>query len=277
MQRFNLTRSRVAALLLAGSGLVASSHAFAVENGPAPSLNSVQSDGTFSVSTQTVRGSGFGGGTVYSPNTPGKYAVIAVCPGFTARQSSIALISRRLATHGFVVVTIDTNNVFDYPASRANQLLAALRTVTALNTGPVAGKMDTSRQAVSGWSMGGGGAMLAAGMTPGLKAGVAFAPWSLNNNVGNSAVPMAYLAGTADTVAPPAMHSSVFYNAMPSTTKKLIGVIQGADHYFPGTASQPASYTQVAWMKRFLDGDTRYSQFLNGDSRFATFRSTGPF
>ena len=55
------------------------------------------------------------------------------------------------------------------------------------------------------------------------------------------------------------------------------GVIQGADHYFPDTASQPASYMQVAWMKRFLDGDTRFSLFLNGDSRFATFRSTGPF
>lgn len=277
MQRFNLTRSGVAALLLACTGLAASSHAFAIENGPAPTLSSVQSEGPFAVSTQTVRGTGFGGGTVYSPNTAGKYAVIAVCPGFTATQSSIALISRRLATHGFVVVTINTNNVFDYPSSRANQLLAALRTVTALTTGPVAGKMDISRQAVSGWSMGGGGAMLAAGMTPGLKAGVAFAPWSLTNNVGSSAVPMAYLAGTADTVAPPSSHASVFYNATPATTKKMLGVIQGADHYFPGTASQPASYTQVAWMKRFLDGDTRYSQFLNGDSRFATFRSTGPF
>lgn len=278
MQRFNLTRSRLAALLLAGSGLVATSHALAVENGPAPTLASVQADGPFAVSTQTVRGSGFGGGTVYSPNTAGKYAVVAVCPGFTATQSSIAAISRRLATHGFVVVTIDTNNVFDQPASRANQLLAALRTVTALATGPVAGKMDTSRQGVAGWSMGGGGAMLAAGMTPGLKAGVGFAPWSLNNNnVGKSAVPMAYLAGTADSVAPAAMHASVFYNATPATTKKLIGVIQGADHNFSKTASQPASYTQVAWMKRFLDGDTRYSQFLNGDARFATFRSTGPF
>lgn len=277
MQGLHQTRTRLGALLLAGAGLIASSQVLAVENGPAPSLASIQADGPYSVSTQSVSGSGFGGGTVYSPNTAGKYAVVAVCPGFTATQSSIAAISRRLATHGFVVVTINTNSVFDFPSSRANQLLAALRTVTSLTTGPVAGKMDTTRQGVAGWSMGGGGAMLAAGMTPGLKGGVAFAPWSQSSNVSRSAVPMAYLAGTADSVAPASTMASAFYNATPSTTSKLLGVIRGADHNFPKTASQPASYTQVAWMKRFLDSDTRYSQFLNGDSRFDTFRSTGPF
>ncbi len=277
MQRLQKSRSCLAVLLLAFTGVVASNHALAYENGPAPTLASVQADGPYAVSTQSVSGTGFGGGTVYSPNTAGKYAVVAVCPGFTATQSSIAAISRRLATHGFVVVTINTKSTYDFPPSRANQLLAALRTVTALTTGPVAGKMDTSRQAVSGWSMGGGGAMLAAGMTPGLKAGVPLAPWAQSNNVGSSAVPMAYLAGTSDNVAPASSHASVFYNATPVTTKKMLGVIGGADHNFPKSASQPASYTQIAWMKRFADGDTRYSQFLNGDSRFYTFRSTGPF
>jgi triacylglycerol lipase len=277
MQRYKKTRSSLAALLLASGGLVASNHVLAVENGPAPTLSSIQVEGPYAVSTQTVRGTGFGGGTVYSPNTAGKYAVVAVCPGFTATQSSIAAISRRLATHGFVVVTINTNSTYDFPPSRANQLLAALRTVTALTTGPVAGKMDITRQAVAGWSMGGGGTMLAAGMTPGLKAGVAFAPWSQSNNVSRSAVPMSYLAGTADSVAPASTMANVFYTATPATTKKMLGVIRGATHQFPNTASQPASYTQVAWMKRFLDGDTRYSQFLNGDTRFDTFKSTGAF
>ena len=276
MQQFNITRSCLA-VVLACTDLATSVHALAYETGPAPTLSSIQADGPFAVSLQTVSGSGFGGGTVYSPNTVGKYAVVAVCPGFTATQSSIAAISRRLATHGFVVVTINTNSIYDYPPSRANQLLAALRTVTALTTGPVAGKIDISRQGVAGWSMGGGGAMLAAGMTPGLKGGVAFAPWAQSTNVRTSAVPMAYLAGTADGVAPASRHASVFYTATPATTKKMLGVIQGADHNFPRTASQPASYTQVAWMKRFLDSDTRYSQFLKGDSRFATYLSTGPF
>lgn len=277
MQQLEKKTISLAAILLAVTGVVSSGAALAVENGPAPTLASIQVDGPYAVSTQAVRGSGFGGGTVYSPNTAGKYAVVAVCPGFTATQSSIAAISRRLATHGFVVATINTNSTYDFPPSRANQLLAALRTVTALTTGPVAGKMDITRQAVAGWSMGGGGTMLAAGMTPGLKAGVAFAPWSQSSNIGSSAVPMSYLAGTADTVAPANTMASAFYNATPVTTKKMLGIIRGANHNFPNSASQPASYTQVAWMKRFVDGDARYSQFLRGDTRFDTFRSTGPF
>lgn len=277
MQRLEKTKFGLGAVLLAFTGVVSSSHALADENGPAPTLASIQADGPYAVSTQSVSGTGFGGGTVYSPNIAAKYAVVAVCPGFTATQSSIAAISRRLATHGFVVVTINTTSTYDFPPSRANQLLAALRTVTALTSGPVAGKMDLARQAVAGWSMGGGGTMLAAGMTPGLKAGVAFAPWAQSNNVGASAVPMSYLAGTSDTVAPASSHAGVFYKATPATTKKMLGVIQGANHNFPNTASQPASYTQVAWMKRFVDGDLRYSQFLKGDYRFASYTSTGPF
>ncbi len=281
MKRF--TNARLALFGLAISLSALASPASALTNpyakGADPTLTSIQTDGPFAVSTQSVSGwfAGFGGGTVYSPNTPGKYAVVAVCPGFLAGQSTVRDISRRLATHGFVVVTIDTNSIFDYPPSRANQLIAALNKVTSLTTGPVAGKMDTSRLAVAGWSMGGGGTMLATGMTPGLKAGVAFAPWAQSNNVGNSAVPVSYLGGTADTVAPVPDHAQKFYNAMPATTKKMLGVIQGADHNFPQTADQPASYTEIAWMKRFVDNDVRYSQFLNGDWRYASFASNGPF
>lgn len=275
-QRTTLVQAALAlAFTAATSSALAQTNPY--EKGPAPSMASIQGDGPFTVATQTVRGNGFGGATVYAPTAPGTYAVVAVCPGFSASQSSIRDISRRLATHGFVVATIDTNTVLDFPRSRANQLIAALRTVTAITTGPAAGKMDVTRQAVAGWSMGGGGTMLATGMTPGLAAGVAFAPWAQTNNVGSSAVPVSYLAGTADGTAPAGTYSQRFYNATPASTKKMLGVIQGANHSFPTTASQPASYTQVAWMKRFVDRDTRYSQFLNGDSRYANFSSTGPF
>src|SRR5438477_9432037 len=93
-------------LLAAGSVMLATA-AHAVQIGPDPTLTSVQADGPFTVSTQTVaKGNGFGGATVYSPDAAGKYAVVAFCPGFTATQSSIAVMGRRLATHGFIVATI---------------------------------------------------------------------------------------------------------------------------------------------------------------------------
>jgi triacylglycerol lipase len=250
------------------------------QKGPDPTLASIQADGPFTVSTQTVAGNGFGGGTVYSPNTAGTYALVAFCPGFTATQSSIAVMGRRLATHGFVVVTIDTNSTLDQPPSRATQLLAALRTVAALTTGPVAGKIDSNRQVVTGHSMGGGGTLIAATSTPTLTAAVPLAPWSqATKSFSGDRVPTAIIGGSADTVAPPAQHATVFYNSIPTSTKKLLGIINGATHFFvqDNPANQPASYVQIAWIKRFADQDTRYSQFLNGDSRFSTFNSDEPF
>lgn len=232
--------------------------------GPDPTNASIQADGPFAVSTQTVRGNGFGGATVYSPNTAGKYAVVAFCPGYTATRSSIASFGRRLATHGFIVATIDTNSTLDLPPSRGTQLLAALRTVTALNTGPVAGKIDTARQVVTGWSMGGGGTLYASASNAALKAGVGLAPYSTQKTF-NTAVPQLILGGENDTVAPVNTHSIRFFDRLPNATPKIYAEIANADHFFPiNTAnSQPASKLQIAWIKRFADNDARYDQFLN--------------
>lgn len=245
----------------------------------AVTLDDLKKDGPYAISAQSIPASGFGKGTVYSPNTPGKYALVAVCPGFVSAESSITEISKRLATHGFVVVTIGTKTLLDFPSSRASQLLAALKAASAVTTGPAAGKIDVTRQVVAGWSMGGGGTLEAAAATPGLKAAVAYAPWNLSSSKYKSIkVPSAIIGGTADTVAPVASHSQPFYNAIPATTPKLLGVIQGADHFFPNKASEPASYTNIAWVKRFADGNTAYADFLRGqDAAWASFASNGPF
>jgi predicted dienelactone hydrolase len=246
--------------------------------GPDPTAASIAADGPFAVSTQTVRGVGFGGGTVYSPNAAGTYGLVAFCPGFTATQSSVAVMGRRLATHGFVVVTINTNSTLDQPSSRATQLLAALNAVAALNTGPVAGKVDSSRRAVTGHSMGGGGSLLALRQNTALRAGVGLAPWSSIKNFSAIRSPTAIVAGSADGVASVASHSSPFYNSI-NQAEKLLAVIRGGSHFFPQDvpANQPASKYQIAWMKRWVDGDTRYNQFLVTDARLSQFASTAPF
>lgn len=265
---------------LAGAGLFAlASVAHAVQIGPDPTAAALAADGPFAVSTQTIPGNGFGGATVYSPNTAGKYAIVAFCPGFTARQNSIAVMGRRLATHGFIVATIDTNSTSDQPPSRATQLIAALNAVAAISSGPAAGKIDGSRRVVTGHSMGGGGTIIAATNNPSLLAAVALAPWSnATKNFSGDRVPTQISVGTADTIAPAAQHSTTFYNSM-NQNKKMECIIQGANHGFVqnNPANQPSSKFQISWAKRFADGDTRYSQFLNGDSRCATFSSNGPF
>lgn len=89
------------------------------ERGPAPSTSSIEaSRGPYatsqtSVSSLSVRG--FGGGTIYYPTSTsdGTFGAVAISPGFTAYQSSIAWLGPRLASQGFVVFTIDTNTTAD--------------------------------------------------------------------------------------------------------------------------------------------------------------------
>jgi predicted dienelactone hydrolase len=85
------------------------------EKGPDPTVSALEaSRGPFTIRTTTVSrlsASGFGGGTIYYPTSPGSYGAVAVSPGFTAYQSSISWIGERLASHGFVVITIDDHHV----------------------------------------------------------------------------------------------------------------------------------------------------------------------
>jgi triacylglycerol lipase len=264
-------------------GLLASaSLAHAVQTGPNPTLAALKADGSFAVSTQTISGSGqaFGSATVYSPNTAGKYALIAMCPGYVSAESVIQPLARRMATHGFVVVSITAKSSINWPSSRATQLLGALKAAAALTTGPVVGKIDATRQGVAGFSMGAGGTLEAAGKTPGLMAAMAWAPWhTTTTNIAKIKVATSIMVGMGDTVAPMSAHSQKFYNAIPSTTKKMLGVVQPADHgFFDNNGGEPAGYTMIAWAKRFADGDTRYSSFLPAvSSDWVSFTSTGPF
>lgn len=272
----NMLKTRLLGHLLGLGLLVSASLSQAVQIGPNPTLANLKADGPFAVSTQTISGSGqaFGSATVYSPNTAGKYALIAVCPGYVSAQSSIQPLARRLATHGFVVVSIATKSPINWPSSRATQLLGALKAAASLTTGPVVGKIDTTRQGVAGWSMGGGGSLEASGNTPSLKIALPWAPWHTSTSaMAKSKVPTAITVGTADAVASPSGHSQKFYNAIPATTKKLYGTIQGGDHFiYSGKVNEPASYTNIAWAKLYADGDTRYSPFLPANlSDWASF------
>src|SRR5699024_2745694 len=108
------------------------------------------SRGPFSVSTQNVSSlsvTGFGGGVIYYPTTTseGTFGAIAISPGYTAAWSSISWLGPRLASHGFVVIGIETITRLDQPDSRGRQLLAALDYLTQRST--VRGRIDASRLA----------------------------------------------------------------------------------------------------------------------------------
>ncbi len=264
-----LWRRHARACALAASAALALSagSSFAQQTGPDPTSASLNATaGPFAVSTSTVTSPvGFGGGTIYYPTTAGQYGVVALSPGFTATQSSVAWLGRRIATHGFVVVTINTNSTLDQPASRATQLIAALNYVANNANSTVRSRVDPARRAVGGHSMGGGGSLIAAQNNPSLKAILPLTPWNLNTNFSGVQVPTLIVGADGDAVAPVASHARPFYASLPSTVRKAYGELNMATHSTPTSGvNTPIGRYGVTWMKRFVDGDTRYSTFLCG-------------
>ena len=255
----------IKATVLAGAALLASS-TFAIEIGPNPTKASLEaSRGPFSTSQFSVsRPSGYGAGTVYYPTNAGaKVGVIAIVPGFLSYQSSINWWGPRLASHGFVVITIDTYTTSDQPDSRSRQQLAAIDQVVSLgntSSSPIYNKVDGTRTGVMGWSMGGGGSLISAKNRPSIKAAAPQAPWASLESFSSVTVPALIFSCQSDVVAPVATHSNSFYNEMSRNPKQLLEKTLG-DHFCHNSANKTVGLKGVAWMKRFIDNDTRYTSF----------------
>jgi alpha-beta hydrolase superfamily lysophospholipase len=284
-----LTRSRMAvaaATLFALPGTAtAATTTSPYMRGPEPTLASVQaSRGPYATSSTTVSrygATGFGGGTIYYPTTTseGSFGGVAVVPGYTAGQSSIAWLGPRLASQGFVVLTIDTTSRYDQPSSRGDQLRAALSYLTTSST--VRARVDASRLAVMGHSMGGGGTLEAAKDQPTLKAAIPLTAWNLDKTWPEITTPTLVIGGQSDTIASVSSHSIPFYTSLPGSTRKAYLELRGASHFAPNSSNTTIAMYSVAWLKRFVDDDTRYSRFLCpapvDTSALSQYRSTCPY
>ncbi|MER5481569.1 alpha/beta hydrolase [Streptomyces sp. NPDC002734] len=253
----------VAFSTLAAPGATAADNPY--ERGPAPTNSSIEAlRGSYSVSSTSVSSlvSGFGGGTIYYPTTTsdGTFGAVVITPGFTAYESSISWLGERLASQGFVVFTIDTNTTMDQPDSRGDQMLAAADYLTQSSS--VRSRVDATRVALMGHSMGGGGTLEAAKDRPSIKAIIPMTPWNLDKTWSEIKTPALIFGAESDTVAPVASHSEPFYTSIPSTTEKAYLELNGATHFAPNTSNTTIAKYSISWLKRWVDNDTRYSQFL---------------
>lgn len=265
------------------------------QRGPDPTVSFVEaSSGNYRVSTSNVSSlvSGFGGGTIHYPsNATGTMGAIVVIPGYVSGEGSIDWWGPKLASYGFVVMTIGTNTGFDQPPSRARQINNALDYLISQNTSrtsPVRGMIDPSRLGVIGWSMGGGGTIRVAGEGR-IKAAIPLAPWDTSSIPSRSVqAPTLIFACQSDVIAPVRSHASPFYNALPSSVSKAFVNINNGNHFCANGGSSFGRYDEtlgrlgVSWMKRFLDEDRRYSQFLCGpnhtsDRQITEYRGNCPY
>jgi predicted dienelactone hydrolase len=232
--------------------------------GPDPTEASVTAPlGTFATASTTVpSGNGFGGGVIYYPTdtSQGTFGAVAVAPGFLASSANYTWMGPRLASQGFVVFLINTNSRLDQPPSRGTQLLAALDYLATSSS--VRTRIDASRLAVAGHSMGGGGTLAAAATRPSLQAAIPLQPWHTDKTWPEVQVPTMIIGAEADTTAPVASHSEPFYQSIPATTEKAYLELNNAEHRVGTTADVTQAKFMVVWLKRYVDNDTRYEQFM---------------
>jgi dienelactone hydrolase len=241
------------------------------------SLDFITDPGVYTVASITESdglrdGPDYSGATLYYPvDAIPPFASIAIVPGYVSLESSIQDWGPFLASHGFVVMTIGTNSLFDNPYNRRDALLDAIVTIAEENTragSPLAGSIDIDRVAVGGWSMGGGGAQLAAAADPTLKAVVALCPW-LDGQITSAdldhAVPVLIFSGENDAIAPPAFHADIHYDYTPETTSKLLFEIDNAGHSVANSPTGGDDYVgkiALSWLKQYLVGDSCYCPLL---------------
>jgi len=235
------------------------------ERGPTPSESSITATrGPFATSSDSVSSlvAGFGGGTIHYPTSTssGTFGAVAFAPGFTASSSSYSWAGPRLASQGFVVFLIDTNSRFDQPGSRGDQLLAALEYLTESWSGR--NRIDESRLAVAGHSMGGGGTLNAAAEDRTLQAAIALQPWELDKSWSEIRTPTMIIGAQNDSVASVASHSIPFYNSIPSSSEKAYVELRGASHFVANSGDTWQARSMIVWLKRYVDNDTRYEQFM---------------
>jgi dienelactone hydrolase len=263
LRAFAVRARRGVFVAAAGVAALLPSAAWAVENGPAPTLTSTTAAGSFSVTKVTVGDWStpwqFGAVTIWHPtSTAQPYGAIVMVPGWLNYRSHMDWYGQRLASHGFVVMAVDTNSIFDNPSQRANAFLDSLDWL--VNSSSVRTRVDRNRVGLLGYSMGGGGAIEAVTRRQTLKAAVALLPWHETKSF-TTTVPIAITGGEWDTTAPVADHSERFYQGLNQNEKAYLE-LNNKNHDMP-KETYPKNVTYVlSWMKRWVDSDMRYAQFL---------------
>jgi len=241
----------------------------------------------------------------------GPYPVIVVGHGFQLPASQYASYIRRLATHGFVALTADFPTSF-FGVSNVDNAADLLASLDWAATAPaLAGSADTAQAGMTGHSLGGKLALLAASTDPRIKATITLDPvdGSMSCNPTDCPdvsdlmpldIPTGFIGETTDAqgtfqaCAPAADNFATFYagTVAPSLQVTVLGAnhmsfiddVAGCgltcsfcndatvDNATVGALSR--SYV-VAFYRRWLKGESDYDAYLTGAQAQARYVATG--
>jgi triacylglycerol lipase len=106
-------------------------------------------------------------------------------------------------------------------------------------------------------------------------------PYEPGSSCPNIVVPTLFIAAERDTLAAVASNAFVHYNSVPASTTKIYFEAAGADHYystdrFEASFEMNARYA-IAFLKVYLEGDTRYETHLYGAEHQAVASSSSRY
>jgi hypothetical protein len=212
----------------------------------------------------------------YPTNAQAPFSAVAISDGFIGTggcgTAQTGLWGPLLASHGIVTMIIQTTGS-DSPTVRGQKLLAGIAGFKAENArsgSPIFGKL-AGRYATGGFSMGGGGTTRAASQDSSLLASLAIMPYQ---PVGQGVtVPTMFICGTSDNTASCTSHGTPAYNAMAASTAKIRVNVSSGHSGQPGAGGGNSGAWGLAFLKLYLDGDTRWKAvLLSGQAAATTIR-----
>lgn len=195
----------------------------------------------------------------------GPYPAISFGHGFLQAVSQYQSTCEHLATHGYLVIASESEGgLFPNHQNFANDLRHCLTWLEQRQVDPASflfGHVDVNRFGMSGHSMGGGASILATAADARVKTLANLAAADTNPSaitaMSGVGVPVALLAGSQDTITPPAQHQQPMYNN--GRAPRQLAVIVGGFHCgftdassFGCDSGSISRATQLAIVRRLL-------------------------
>lgn len=199
-----------------------------------------------------------------------RFPATTLSGGYTNPKEYMVWLGKHLASHGIITIVFtptNTNSLDPNVWARGHLgSLDQLELEDKRSGSPIAGRVNTDRLGVMGFSMGGAGTVLAVNKAgTRVKAAVPLCPYQ--PAVLTAAVPMLSITGTQDTVASPAAIERSF-NASKTGQPKAFAKFNGMAHQdvvVGGSHHEEIARYATAWYRVFLADELLYKTYLNGE------------
>ncbi|MFN3712085.1 MAG: hypothetical protein ACK4SX_00345 [Alcanivoracaceae bacterium] len=204
----------------------------------------------------------------------GPYPATTLTGGFTNTKEQMYWLADHLTSHGYVVITMTPSNILGTPPVWKRAHLAGFARLEIENAragSPVHGRINTDQRAIMGFSMGGGGTLLAAGeLGTGFTTAIALAPWlgGLSPDYRNINEPVMVLGSANDTLAFASTVGS-YYESLPVDITRMLAIYRDSTHfewYGSGDEKQKTKFKILitAWMNWLMKDDAAARSYLDG-------------